>query len=56
LEGIADLHRFLTVDQMNAIREEIDANLMGAGDAFYAVWSSLAQIQIPEPKAERPET
>lgn len=56
LEGIADMHRFLTGDQMDAIHHEIDTSLMGAGDAFYAVCSSLAQTETADQKVEKPES
>jgi hypothetical protein len=55
IEGIADMHRFLTVEQMDAIRKEIDANLLGAGDVFYETWQAVAHLQPHEGTVERPE-
>jgi hypothetical protein len=55
LEGIADLHRFVNHEQMEAIKTEIDAHMMGAGDAFATIWIDLAQRHEETHKSSSPE-
>lgn len=52
LEGIADLHKLLTQEQIDDIKREIGQNFMGTSEAFSAIVYALKEreLRATEPK------